>query len=95
MRKHKKTRQEKIIADLHRKIQYQRVPTVNSSEYTIAPSLIKQTTSSYREVALPTYAYLKRDLIKIFLLTSSILASQTILFFLLKQTIVTNLKLGF
>ena len=94
MRKHKKTRQEKIISDLHRKIQIQRIPTGTSEQYTITQSLPKQPFLSQIST-VQTYVHLKQDLTKIFLLTSGILILETILFFILKHNIVTNLNLGF
>ena len=95
MRKHKKTRQEKIIADLHRKLQFQRTSSGALEQYSIVQPALKPIVSSYTVPSVHTYTYLKSDLIKIFFLTCSILASQTILFFLLKHNIVSNFKLGF
>ena len=76
MSRHKKTRQEKVTADLRRQ---HFVYTFQNKNPEI---------SSVKAVAIiPTYSYIRRDIIKTFTLTLSIVGFQIFLYFLLKNHI--------
>lgn len=103
MSKHKKTRQEKIITELRRKIAYQ-----NPTQKTKSLEKPKETKSvsenkiitphfQYRTIDQESaqksqtitssnkYPYLKHDLLKTGLLTTSFLIAELLLFFVLKN----------
>lgn len=87
MRKHKKTRKEKLIADLHRKLQLQkRVATVNSApQYRIEKTFrAKQTIQTDSIVVKSLSPYLLHDFLKTLFLTFGIVVIQVVLFALLK-----------
>jgi hypothetical protein len=99
MAKKKKTRQQKIIADLRRQInasQPKSAPVekkIEKSKKPTSPSLNlpiinlsekKQASSTFTNIA-----YLAKDLQKTAILTTSIIACQLILLFILKNHIIT------
>jgi hypothetical protein len=99
MAKKKKTRQQKIIADLRRQInasQEKSAPVekkIERHEKPVSPSLTlpvvnlnerKQTSSTFTNIS-----YLIKDLRKTAILTTSIVACQLILLFILKNHVVT------
>lgn len=88
MGKHKKTRQEKIIADLRRKLSLKDQPSVLKTPrftFQLSPSpKPNDQTSSF----IYTHEYLNHDLLKTAFLTSSIVIAEIILFFLSKQQII-------
>lgn len=87
----KKTRQEKKIADLHRRLTLGQ-PTVEKdaaekpkhTTYTFT----KPTTFHKSPPALHEYAYVTHDLLKTTYLTSGIVAAQLLLYFLLRMHVV-------
>lgn len=84
MGKHKKTRHEKITADLRRTVQS--APAVYSLEYEYdTPSKTTITTPPQKN---SEYGYVVNDITKIFFLTGVILTLELSLFFLLKNTTV-------
>ena len=101
MAKHKKTKQQKIIADLRRQLQYENQTTSSKK-----PSTEQAISNQAKTISLPkefsyknpsenlqnktktAYPYLKHDLFKTGVLTSSIVFAQLFLFFLLKNHII-------
>jgi len=102
MAKHKKTKQQKIIADLRRQLQYENQTTSSkkpSTEQAIsnqAKTISLPKEFSYKnpsenlqnKIASNNYPYLKHDLFKTGVLTGSIIIAQLILFFILKNHLV-------
>ncbi len=91
MGKQKKTREQKIIADLRRKLDMQskKEPTFEfkpSPQRPIQPSLITKTIA---------YPYLLGDLLKTITLTGAIVGAEIILFFLLKKQILLLPNISF
>ncbi len=99
MAKKKKTRQQKIIADLRRQINASQIKSalvekkVEKEKHPILPSFNlpkvnlsenKQTPSTFTNMS-----YLAKDLQKTAILTMSIIAFQLILLFILKNHIIT------
>ena len=89
MAKQKKTRQEKIIADLRRQLAL----TERKPSFSIPPSTSLKPQQKYIVPIVPiktislTNSYLLPDLTKTTLVTSAILAGELVLFFLLKKQI--------
>lgn len=87
MAKKHKTRQEKIIADLRRKLQVQQVPPAKLNEgYSLTkskPILTLPTTTKNYTLKTTNYSYVLSDLKKTALLTIIALAAQAILYFVL------------
>lgn len=90
MSKHKKTRQQKIIADLRRQL-------ILGGGYPQSPLVFakpKEVKNNYLEVlptsttSLQNYPYIKRDLLKTVLLTGSIVVVELLLSFLLKTHLI-------
>lgn len=81
----RKTRQQKIIADLHRKLQTQ---IVGVSTYTYKNTM--QTVATVRPIDSNTTNILsiKHDLTKTTIITMTIIASQLLLFYLLKTHLI-------
>jgi hypothetical protein len=93
MSKRKKTREQKIIADLHRKLQSQSVSGSASSRHVYSPSSAytykTQTTGAIKPIAVMTdFSYIKHDLIKTTLVTCAIVLFQLALFHLLRSHII-------
>lgn len=102
MAKHKKTKQQKIIADLRRQLQYEsqttsskKLPTEQS--ISIQPKTInlpkefsfkKPSENLQNKIVNNNYPYLKHDLFKTAVLTGSIIFAQLFLFFVLKNHII-------
>lgn len=89
MAKRKKTRQQKIIADLRRKLQMEKRSV--SSEMILDVKHGKDIpvkTSQDVKPALSKYPYLMHDLYKTGILTGGIIIAQLVLLFLLKNYIV-------
>ncbi|MBI2031330.1 MAG: hypothetical protein HYT08_01825 [Candidatus Levybacteria bacterium] len=91
----KKTRKQKVLADLHRKMQSLETHSsialneekkIKSSE---VPRIKPQTTVTYRPLAINTYPFLLKDISRTGILTAIILAFQIILLFLLKNHIIS------
>jgi hypothetical protein len=88
MAKHRKTRREKKVAD-HRHSLYHL--ELESSQEVIKPSLIKENSSTVSKVDQPnqaqviSYAYVTSDLKKTIFITSIILLTQIVLFFILNR----------
>ena len=82
--RHKKTRQEKILADLRRK------NFVYTLENKNLPSMINlQDNISKTNIAdVSSYSYIRHDILKTSLLTASIIGFQIILFIFLKNHII-------
>jgi len=81
MHKHKKTLKEKKLADLRRKFYLTEPLTKVKTDHTPASegTTVVSVTS--------TYPYLMQDVLKVGILTVTIIAVQVILFFLLKKQI--------
>ena len=98
MSKHNKTRNQKIISDLRRKLQ-----TVNSSvtnsiafpEKSMQEKKISLSENRTTQLYVNLAPYLYRDLMKTALLVSLIIAAQFILFFLLKNHVIALPIAGF
>lgn len=102
MAKHKKTKQQKIIADLRRKLQYEnqttlsKKPSTEQAIFTHAKttnlpkefSFKKPSENLQNRIVNNNYPYLKHDLFKTGILTGSIVFAQLFLFFLLKNHII-------
>ncbi|MBI2074327.1 MAG: hypothetical protein HYT83_00645 [Candidatus Levybacteria bacterium] len=110
MSKRKKTRQQKIIADLRRKLQSTSHPSSTSQAIdnksivqNTLPNQEKQTNtnkfiSTYitnKVVSAGVYSYLPYDLQKTFFLTTSIVAVELLLFFLLRNHVIVLPNLNF
>lgn len=83
MRKHKKTRKEKIIADLRRSLQTQ----ATGQTFSFAPQKIiikKAVLPQTYAITTNSYPYLTHDLLKTFTLTGVIITSQLLLLYFLK-----------
>ncbi|MCL6096426.1 MAG: hypothetical protein M1444_01955 [Patescibacteria group bacterium] len=99
MAKKKKTRQQKIIADLRRQInasQKKSAPVekkIENRQQTIIPSLnlpqINLSETKQTAGAFANMSYLVKDLQKTTILTASIISFQLILLFILKNHIIT------
>ena len=89
MAKRKKTRQQKMIADIRHQVYSLEGSSSISVEKTPPIPSIPQI------VQATSYNYLKHDLIKTAFLTGIILAVQSILFFLLKNHILTIPKVSY
>ncbi len=97
MTKHKKTKQEKIIADLHRKLQSQsqkspsisashthpQTPSLYSYNAKIAVSKKVTTTASLNNLVL-----IRHDILKTVIVTIAIVVSQILLLSLLKSHVI-------
>ena len=81
MAKRKKTLEQKKLADMHRQV-------YSLNNYSPTPSVKKAVPNIQQAPQLTTISYLKHDIIKTSILTASILASQVLLFILLKNNIV-------
>lgn len=97
MSKHKKTRQQKIIADLRRKIQQTQIlHHPDSSNFQKTVSFVPLVTQhTVPRVIEKTYPYLSHDLLKTTVATSSIVFLELFLFFLLKKHIIVLPMLHF
>ncbi|MDP2637733.1 MAG: hypothetical protein Q8P26_01580 [Candidatus Levybacteria bacterium] len=80
--KHKKTRKQKIIADIHRNVY-----TLEGNTVSINPVTSANNSASY--------SYVVRDISKTGLLSLSIIVTEIILFFLLKNHIITLPNLNY
>ncbi len=94
MAKKKKTRQQKIIADLRRKISNENLSSQNTVLAKVNTPQVKITKKEI-PIVLKTekkdeqnYAYLKRDLRKTAILTGSVVAAQIILFLVLTNKLI-------
>lgn len=94
MGKHKKTRKEKIIADLRHQLysfKHQDFPSQNSSIIKPINPQEKQVLSninSFANTLINSYPYLKHDVLKTLILTMSIVAFQILLLLILKRHII-------
>lgn len=93
MGKHK-TRKEKIISDLRKKLAVQTSSVSFTSNNFKLPSL-KQPVSSIQTSFIYTHESLSSDLLKTLFLTSSLIISEIIIFFLLKNQILKLPIAGF
>lgn len=83
MSRHKKTRQQKVMADLRRQ---KFVYTLENKNLTnVLPA---DTPTATTIITNLPYSYIKHDILKTFLLTASIIGFQIILFVLLKNHII-------
>lgn len=90
MSRQKKTRQQKIIAELRRKLSV-KAPVEVSPEFVVkepSPSKLTQINQPLKTTPSLTYSYLLPDLLKTTILTMSIITLQLILFFLLKARLI-------
>ena len=93
MSKLKKTRQKKMIADLHRKLhQQQSISSVSTPEqkthYTYTMKHIQAPTAIHTTTTITNLSFIKHDLIKTAFVTGAIISLQILLFFLLKAHII-------
>lgn len=98
MKKRKKTRQEKIIADLHRKIQLQKQENGTTSyqyERVVKEAQTHTVNTQILSDEKKLYPYLLPDLVKTLFVTGSILISEIVLFFILKNRIFVLLNMSF
>ncbi len=94
MGKHNKTRKEKIIADLNRKIQIQANGESIFFSQTQEPHVEKTVHIPVFQAIEParnSYTYLFHDIKKSFLITSSIIAFEIVLFLIMQRNIVSLL----
>jgi len=80
-----KTLQQKKLADLRRQ------KFVYTLENKILPSIDRPTdnSSSPKTITISNYSYIQHDILKTSLLTASIIGLQIVLFFILKNHIIT------
>ena len=87
----RKTRQQKIIADLHRKLQLQKQPVAETHTFT-KPTVNKATLLPLQNVHIfamdSSFQYVAHDLLKTLFLTIGIIAIELILLFTLKNHII-------
>lgn len=97
MSRHKKTRHQKIIADLRRKLNLKKAESFPLGVEKQSPILPKQTpVISQGEIShLDTASYLIHDLSKTAILTAVIVFFQLVFFFLLKTNVVSLPISGF
>jgi hypothetical protein len=105
MSKHKKTRSEKIISDLRKKLQTANkysLETINQTEKKTDQDKQTKIKNNYQlegqNIKMISYTntfYLTHDLLKTGLLTSGIVIFQLILFFLLKNHVIASSIAGF
>jgi hypothetical protein len=95
MSKRKKTKKEKIIADLHRKLHSQTPISDTTASRHVAPQQsvytykARPTTVTKTPVVLTTnLPHVKHDLLKTTMVTSAIIIAQLFLFYLLKSHII-------
>lgn len=89
MSKHKKTREQKIIADLRRKLSLQagQAETAKQSTTPFSYSYSSSETITKPSAIIYTHEFLYRDLFKTAFLTLSIVVFEMLLFLLLKNNI--------
>jgi len=96
MAKKRKTREQKILADLRHNFRHtfiSQAPLAGKIQAQIPPSIITQRTE--KTVALNSYPYLIKDLTKTAILTLGIFVSQIILFTLLKNHVLIIPGIGY
>lgn len=95
MSKHKKTRQEKIIADLRRQLlQTERIIPLSSPQ-SVSEESQQYNNSPVRVSSLQTAPYLFSDLLRTSLVTCAIIAGEFTLLFLLKKHLIILPTLSF
>ncbi len=90
MAKRRKTRKQKVLADLRHNFSHNLIgqaPLAERVKVQFSPGILEGKSS--KTVALNAYPYLAQDLLKTGILTLSILAFQILLFALLKNHILT------
>lgn len=85
MAKHKKTRKQKIIADYRHSVYTLENKNLTTPTPAVAPVVIN----------VNSYSYVINDVVKTGALTSFIIAGELILFFLLKNHIITLPKISY
>ena len=85
--KHKKTRKQKIIADYRHNFYTLKNNNASVVDYVAKPTVIKANTNSY--------SYILHDVTKTGFLTFSIIIAEIILFFILKNHIITLPKISY
>lgn len=98
MSKRKKTRQQKIIADLRRQVHITKKTTTDTtlqSAYEDRPYVVPEKFTPPKNISMQTYSapyehtHLQKDVRKTMILTSSIVACELLLFFLVQNRIVS------
>ena len=84
--RHKKTLKQKIIADYRHK---EYILENKNTPLNVSTSHVSVNKNSY------SYAFILQDVVKTGLLTASIIAAQLVLFFLLKNHIITLPKISY
>ena len=90
MSKHKKTREEKIIADLRHQLYSLKTHDFSHSSLPKSNTVKQKIITAYSPaITIPktSYLYLKHDVLKALILTLAIIAFQIILLFILKRHI--------
>ncbi|MBI2032928.1 MAG: hypothetical protein HYT10_00445 [Candidatus Levybacteria bacterium] len=103
MTKRRKTRKEKIIADLQRKLQ--KSPQISTPDSTFTLQSQNDVLKKYLSSPLPlkrqiktdtlSYAFIRHDLLKTVTLTTGILTFELLLYFILKNHMVTLPMVGY
>jgi hypothetical protein len=96
MAKKRKTREQKILADLRHNFRHtfiSQAPLAGKNQTQIAPSMLAQRVQ--KTVALNAYPYLIKDLTKTAILTLGIFVFQIILFTLLKNHVLIIPGIGY
>ena len=96
MAKKRKTREQKILADLRHNFRHtfiSQAPLAEKIQAQITPSIITQ--RAQKTVALNAYPYLVKDLTKTAILTLSIFVFQIILFTLLRNHVLIIPGIGY
>ncbi len=93
----RKTRRQKITADLHRQLYSLRSQKVSSFEEQTTSKIEDKTEKTYPAVLIEPqkYSYLIKDISKTGIVTSVILISQLIFFFLLKNHLLIIPGIGY
>lgn len=94
MAKKKKTRQQKIIADLRRKIEPE-TPEISKETIKKQHSIPQTGGSSGAKINTSLYPYLAADLKRTGILTSAVVLAQIILYFLLTNNILNIPRLSY
>lgn len=89
MAKTRKTRKQKLLADLHRKSQMPIVPSASSAFVTTSVILPEIVSAPYAIIAASNQAFVARDLKKTLVVTLTIVAFEVVLLLLLKSQIIS------
>lgn len=85
MAKHKKTKEQKVIADLRRKLSYQLADQHSYSSSEIPKILSAKPVPIVHTGELYTHVYMKHDLLKTLLITLALVSIELILFIAMQK----------